>query len=104
MDYSLIFITCPNKIEAKRIACQLLENKLAACVNIVGKIKSLFWWEGKVDKANEVLLIIKSKKSKLAKIIKQVKLLHSYQVPEIIVIPIIGGNKVYLKWIDESIR
>lgn len=100
--YIVIFITVSNKKEAKRIALALVKNKLAACVNVLGGIESFFWWQAKVDCANEALLIVKSGKSKLPKIIKLVKKLHSYKVPEIIALPIIGGYKNYLEWIDES--
>ena len=100
----VIFITVPNRKEAKNIASQLVKNKLAACVNIVEKLESLFWWQGKLDRAKETLLIVKSKKEKLAKIIKLVKLLHSYEVPEIIALSIIGGYKPYLSWINDSVR
>jgi len=100
----VIFITCANKKEAGRIGTALVKNKLAACVNIVDKVESIFWWQGKIDRAREELLIIKSQKSKLTKIIKLVKSIHSYQVPEIIALPIIAGNKEYLKWINESTR
>lgn len=100
--YAVIFITCANKKEAGRIAKALVKNKLAACVNIVDKIESIFWWQGKVDLASEALLIMKSKREKLTKIIKLVKSMHSYEVPEIIALPIIGGYRPYLEWIDES--
>lgn len=102
--YIVIFVTAENKEQAGRIAEGLLRSKLAACVNIAGKVASLFWWEGKIDSAKETLLIIKSKKKNLAKITKKIKSLHSYKVPEIIALPIVGGNKDYLEWIDESIR
>ena len=102
MNPAVIFITCANKKEARRIACGLVKNKLAACVNILDKVKSFFWWEAKIDQADEILLIIKSKKTKLSRIIKLVKSMHSYQVPEIIALPIVGGYKPYLRWIDES--
>lgn len=101
--YIVIFITASNKEEAEKIANKLVENKLAACVNIVDNVRSLFWWEAKIDSANETLMIVKSRKSHLARIIKLVKSLHSYQTPEIIALPIIGGDKNYLKWIDESL-
>lgn len=101
--YNVIFVTCANNKEAERIARALVENKLVACVNILDKIKSIFWWQGKVEEAKEALLIIKSKRSKLSKIIKLVRSLHGYDVPEIIALPIIGGYKPYLKWIDASI-
>ena len=102
--YIIIFITTSNKKEAQKIAQALIEQKLAACVNIIETIQSLFWWKAKVDHAREALLIVKSVKIKLTKIIRLVKSLHSYQVPEIIALPILAGNKDYLRWIDESIR
>lgn len=102
--YCVIFITASGKKEAARIAEGLVKNKLAACVNLVDNITSVFWWEGKIDKASEVLLVVKSKKSKIPKIIRLVKSLHSYEIPEIIALPIIAGEKKYLNWIDESLR
>jgi periplasmic divalent cation tolerance protein len=101
--YIVIFITASGEKEAKKIAAALIKNKLAACVNIIEKISSLFQWQGKVSRAGEALLIVKSKKSKLNKIIKLVKALHSYEVPEIIAIPIVAGEKKYLNWINDSI-
>jgi len=103
MGYVVIFSTCANKKEAGRIADNLVKNKLVACVNIIDRVESVFWWQGKTDSAKEALLVIKSKQSKLNKIIKLVKSLHSYQVPEIIALPIMGGYKPYLEWIDESV-
>ncbi len=102
--YMVIFVTTSNKKGAEKIARGLLKNKLAACVNILEGVKSFFWWQAKIDQANEALLIIKSKKSKLAAIMKLVKSMHSYDVPEIIALPIIAGNRPYLRWIDESLR
>jgi len=102
--YVVIFVTAANKEEAQKIAASLIERKLAACVNIIDKIESVFWWEGKVESAREMMLVIKSKKTNLDKIIKQVKAMHSYSVPEIIAIPIAGGYKPYLKWINDSVR
>ncbi len=102
--YIVVFVTCANKKEAGFIGSALIKKRLAACVNIVDKIKSIFHWRGKIDSSAELLLIIKSKKSKLPRIIKLVKSLHSYEVPEIIAIPIISGDKKYLRWLDESLR
>ncbi len=102
--YIVIFITTAGKIEATRIAKALLASKLAACVNIVDKVESFFWWQGKIDRAKEYLLIAKSVKANLPKVCRLVKSLHSYDVPEIIGIPIAGGSKTYLDWIDDSIR
>ncbi len=102
--YIVILITCSKKQEATKIVKALLEKKLVACVNIIDKVESFFWWKGKIDRAQECLLIAKSTKAKLDKITKVVKSLHSYVVPEIISLPVAGGNKTYLDWIDDCIR
>ena len=99
----VIFITAKDKDEAEKIAAHLVGEKLAACVNIVPGVSSVFWWEKKIDQAQEVLLIAKSKKILFKKIITAVKKVHSYSVPEIIALPIIDGNKDYLKWISDSV-
>ena len=100
----VILITAANKKEAKKIAVCLVQKRLVACVNIVGGIESVFWWEKRIDSNREVLLIAKSKKSLIPKITRRIKSLHSYQVPEVIALPIVAGNKHYISWIDESIR
>jgi len=101
--YVVVLVTVSSKKEADKIASCLINKKVAACVNIVPAVSSIFWWQGKADSQEELLLLIKSKKSKLPSIIKLVKSLHSYTVPEIIALPIIAGEKQYLKWIDESL-
>ncbi len=98
----VILVTAKDKKEAHKIANKLVAGKLIACANIINGIESVFWWDGKIDNAKEVLLVLKSRKSLVSKIIKTVKLVHSYSVPEIIALPIIAGNKDYLKWIDGS--
>ena len=100
----VVFITAKDLSEAKRISQKLLEEKLIACVNIVEGVKSFFWWQGKIDNAQEVLLILKSQESLFKKIVKTVKSVHSYEVPEVIALPIVEGNPDYLRWIDESLR
>ena len=102
--YTIVFITASKSKEAEKIAKSLLESKLAACINIIPKVKSYFWWEGKIDRADELLLIVKTRKPLLDKLIKKVKSLHSYTVPEIVAFPIICGNKDYLKWINDSTK
>lgn len=99
----IIFITASHKKEAKKIAQALVGRRLCACVNIIDKVESLFTWQGKSDKAKELLLIVKTKKNKLRRIIGLVRSLHSYSVPEIIALPIIGGYEPYLRWIDDSV-
>jgi periplasmic divalent cation tolerance protein len=100
----VILITASKKEEARKIAAKLLKEKLVACVNIMDKVESFFWWQGKIDKAAESLMVIKSTKAKFKKIVKSVLSAHSYTVPEIIAFPIIAGHKPYLDWIDASIR
>jgi len=100
----VIFVTANSEQEARKLAEHLLTNRKAACVNIVPKVDSSFWWQGKLDSARESLLIIKTRASLLQEVIDLVKASHSYSVPEIIALPIIGGNEDYLKWIDDEVR
>lgn len=100
----IIFVTAGNAKEAGVIASALVKEKLAACVNIIGRVSSLFSWKGKIDKASESLLIIKTRRPQLKKIIRRVKSLHSYSVPEIIALPIIAGERTYLKWLNDCTR
>ncbi len=102
--YIVVFVTAKDKSEAERIAQGLLEAKLVACVNILDGVKSMFWWEGKVDHSQEALLILKSRKDRFSHIVEKVKSLHSYDLPEIIALPIIEGSKDYLAWIDSSVQ
>jgi periplasmic divalent cation tolerance protein len=100
----VILVTASSKKEAQKIAAVLIKQKLAACVNLVGKVDSIFFWENKLQKAKEFLLVIKSTRAKFGRIVKLIKSLHSYKVPEIIGLPIIVGDKPYLRWIDASLR
>lgn len=102
--YLVVLITTSCKKEAEKIARILLEDRLAACINIVEKLNSFFWWQGKIDKAEESLLIIKTKKALFSQLVKRVKTIHSYTVPEIIALPIVKGERNYLEWLDESLR
>lgn len=101
--YIVVFTTCANKEEAQKISRALVEKRLAACVNILPQVESLFWWEGKVDSEQEFLLVIKSRAERFGKICALVKSLHSYEVPEIISLPVSEGHQPYLQWIDESL-
>jgi periplasmic divalent cation tolerance protein len=100
----VILITTSSEEEARRIAGQLLNQRKAACVNIVPKVDSLFWWQGKLDSAQESLIVIKTKASKLKEITELIKKVHSYEVPEVIALPIVGGNEDYLKWLDITLE
>ena len=98
----VIFVTAEDRQQADKIAEKLVADKLIACANVVPGIQSIFRWKGKVDRAQEVLLILKSRRRHFPKIIKTVQALHSYEVPEVIALPIIEGNKDYLKWLTDS--
>lgn len=100
-DYIVVFVTCASEAQANKIGRKLLENKLAACVTRT-KVSSLFTWRGRIEAAREVLLIIKTKKQLFRKLEKMVKSLHSYNVAEIIALPIIAANLQYLNWIQET--
>lgn len=97
-----VFITAVNAAEARRLADALLTARLAACVNIVADVSSYYRWQGKIEDANETLLMVKSRTVLLDNLIECVKGLHSYEVPEIIALPILGGNVDYLRWIENE--
>jgi len=103
-DRIIVLITVGSEEEADKIAKLLVNEKKAACVNIVPRVDSLFRWKGKIDSARENLLLVKSRASLLSEIISLVKDAHSYEVPEIIALPIIGGNEECLKWLDSACR
>ena len=102
--YIVLFITTATAEEAQQISKVLVNQRKAACVNIVPKVSSLFWWQDKLDSAQESLLIVKTKASQLNEIVRLVKELHSYDIPEIIALPIVGGNQDYLEWIGKEVK
>ncbi|MCX5996233.1 MAG: divalent-cation tolerance protein CutA [Chloroflexi bacterium] len=95
----VVLVTASGRDEAEKITAALLDGRQAACVNIVPSVISRFWWKGRIDSADEALLIIKTRQTAVADVITTVKRNHSYSVPEIIVLPIIGGSEEYLNWI-----
>ncbi len=103
-SFIIIFITVPTKKEAKKISDELLKEKLAACVNIIKEVNSSFWWKNKIETSNEFLLTVKTQSKFFDDIVKVVKSLHSYEVPEIIAMPIVDANKDYLEWIKNSLK
>ena len=102
MEAVVIFCTVPNKDEAKKISEALLKEKLAACVSTVDKVSSMFLWNEELCKENELLLIIKTKKELFDKIEAVIKAFHSYNVPEIIALPVILSSQDYLGWIEHE--
>jgi periplasmic divalent cation tolerance protein len=100
----LVLITTATREEADRIARELVGQRLAACVNIIPQVRSIFSWENKVSDEEEVLLTVKTRRSRFRQLAVSVKALHSYRVPEIIAVPILEGSANYLSWIDEVTR
>ena len=103
-EHIVVLVTAGGEEEAQRIAGRLLDSRLAACVNIVNGVQSLFLWQGKQEMELESLLIIKSNGRLLSRIVEVVKKIHSYDVPEVIALPVTGGNEDYLKWIDSEVQ
>ncbi len=97
----VIFITSGSNEEANRLARTLVEEKLAACVNILPGVESLYWWKGKIESSKEWMLVVKTQGKMVRRVVKRVKEIHSYEVPEIIALPIVEGNRDYLKWISD---
>lgn len=86
------------------MARTLVDERLAACANLVPGVTSTYWWQGKIEEASETLLVLKTRQDLLERLVARVKTLHSYIVPEVIALPVVGGNPAYLEWIDESVR
>lgn len=103
-DKIVVLITAPSEEEAVKIGAALVEGKLAACVNIVPGLRSIYRWEGKICDDREVLLIVKTKSSVFEKLKDRVRSLHPYTTPEIIAIPVTAGFEDYLKWVDEGVE
>jgi len=103
--YRIVLVTCASMGEARRIGRSVVEKKLAACANILrGGVESVYRWKGKVERAREVLVMMKTTARRLKELEREVKRMHSYDVPEFIVLPIIEGSREYLGWVDESVR
>jgi periplasmic divalent cation tolerance protein len=103
-SFIVIMVMCATKKEAKRITDKLLKKCLVACVNIIPGVESKFWWKGAIDSAKETLIMMKTLHSNFKKVETEIKRLHSYEVSEIIAIPIIAGSKDYLSWIKGVVR
>jgi len=102
--YCTVFVTSDKPKTVKKITDSLIKNRLAACVSLVNGINSVYHWKGKVTRSKEILMIIKTKKSLLKNLVKQVKELHDYEVPEITALDIIGGNPEYMEWIKKETK
>lgn len=103
MDSHVLLVTVNTATEAKTIARTLVEERLAACVNIISGLSSIYQWEGEVYEDQEVLLLIKTQALKVAALRERIAHLHSYVVPEVIALPISDGSTRYLKWLDSCL-
>lgn len=103
-SYVVVIMTAADEEEAVRIVRRLLRERLIACANIVGPVSSLYWWEGKIDEADEFLVFMKSKKELFRRLSERAKEIHSYHVPEIITLPVVEGTSSYLDWLDASLQ
>ncbi|HHY86279.1 MAG TPA: divalent-cation tolerance protein CutA [Verrucomicrobia bacterium] len=100
--YRVVLVTAPNTKTARRLARAALEARAIACANLIPSVHSLYWWEGRIDSGNEVLLIMKTTAAQLRRLEQLVLQLHPYDTPEFIVLPIVAGNRRYLQWIASS--
>jgi len=99
-DYIVIFVTAKDKEEAEKISQLLLKERLIACANIVSPVTSFFHWVGKTEKAEECLIVMKSRRDLFAQVAEHVRHLHSYEVPEVLAIPIVETSKAYMDWMS----
>ena len=103
-DFQIVLSTCSDHEQAERIAHSLVDQGLAACVNIVPGVQSIYRWQGAVESATEVLMLIKTSPTHLRKVQSAISALHSYEVPEFLVLPIAAGSEAYLAWLSASLK
>lgn len=103
-NFIIVLVTTPNKAEAEKISQSLLNQKLIACANIINPVTSFFWWSGKVERAEECLVVMKSRLDLFGELAERLKGLHSYEVPEVLAVPIVGGSRAYLDWMGEVLK
>ncbi len=103
-DLMVVLVTASSQEEADDIATELVNSMLAACVNVIPGITSVYRWEGKLQHSQEWLLVIKSRRDVLDTLVQRVQTMHSYDLPEIIALPLTGGSDAYLGWLDREIH
>ena len=103
-DPIIVFLTAANGEEATRLADLLIGAHLAACVQILPEMESVYRWQGKIERQSEILLIVKTSAAKFAELEREVRALHSYETPEIIAVPIVAGSTPYLEWLNNSLN
>jgi periplasmic divalent cation tolerance protein len=103
-DFQIVLSTCADREQAERIAHRLVEQQLAACVNLLPAVQSIYRWQGKVESASEVLIVIKTRADLVPEVELTIANLHSYEVPEFLVLPVFGGSHAYLAWLTDNLR
>jgi periplasmic divalent cation tolerance protein len=101
--HAIVLVTAPDLNTARRLTRAALQARLAACVNLVPKIESHYWWQGKVETSAEVLLVVKTTKACLGELEQVIRANHPYDTPEFVVLPLIAGAKPYLAWLSQSV-
>ena len=104
MSVNLIYITAGSMEEARTIGNKLVSDRLAACVNIIDNVSSMYWWEGEIQDDKEVILIAKTKESLVPELVEKVRSMHSYSCPCIVSLPILNGNRAFLDWVVEETK
>jgi periplasmic divalent cation tolerance protein len=103
-DVRLLYVTTKDQNEADRIANALVAERLAACANIFGSIKSVYIWQGKLEAGSEVAMLVKTTQRHVVAAIDRIKALHSYECPAILVLPVLGGNAEFLQWVEAQVQ
>ncbi len=102
MDYRLVYITTSSADEARKVAREIVGGRLAACVNILGPIESMYWWKGNLQEDKEVALVAKTTAALVPRLVERVKAVHSYEVPCVVALPLSEGNPDFLRWIEQE--
>jgi len=100
----IVLVTVPSQKEGERIGRMLVESRLAACVNLIPHLLSIYRWEGKIQEEGEFLLMIKTTADRFAELREKVKRIHSYEVPEVLALPVLDGNTDYMEWVYRETR
>jgi len=103
-EVRVVLVTAPDEETARAIAVAVVAERLAACVNLVPAVRSIYRWEGRVEEEAEVLLVAKTAESTLAALTERVRALHPYDLPEVLALPAVGGSDAYLRWVSEESR
>ncbi len=102
-DKIVVLSTCSSEEEARKIARSLVEKRVAACVQVISGLRSVYWWQGKIEEEGEALLVVKSRRDLFRRLEAELRKLHSYEVPEIVALTVVDGSADYLGWLDREL-